>query len=78
MASDSYRTRKTFHDIEDPKLRAWNRVNMMFNLDEEMSSNQATLYLEQFNDKDRAAVLATLVAINKQGYDTVRRKLIRG
>lgn len=78
MSSDSYRNRKTFHEVEDPKLRAWNRVNIMFNLDEEMSSNQATLYLEQFNDKDRAVIMATLVAIKQQGYNEVRRKLING
>jgi len=65
----------TFNDIQDNNLRAYNRAIMTCNLLEENGEQHARKYLNQFGEKDRAAIGALLMAIKTDPEETKRRVL---
>lgn len=67
-----------FNDVTDPVLRAWNRLNTIYNIKERFK-NKTTwkAYVEQFIENDLYDVLKTGLEIRRLGYETVRREMMR-
>ncbi len=67
----------TFHEITDPKLRAWNRLNVIFNMKETVGNAASVDYSKQFDKQDKIAIVLLAAKVIKQGYENVRREFIR-
>lgn len=67
----------TFNDITEPKLRAWNRLNIIFNLKENISNAAAMEYTKQFTKADNFSIFAIAAYITKHGYENTRREIFK-
>jgi len=67
----------TFNDVANPTLRTWNRLNIIYNMKEMKSNSLATRYAERFNKKDKIALLRMASKVANDGYETVRREILR-
>jgi hypothetical protein len=67
----------TFDDISDPKLRAWNRLNVIFNLKENVHNNASTDYAKQFDKEGKFQIILLSSYIVKHGYENTRREIFR-
>lgn len=66
-----------FNDIRNPKLRAWNRLNIIFNMKESIGSYAANGYTKQFKKDELLEILRMGVRVLREGYENVRRSIIR-
>ncbi len=67
----------TFEDILEPKLRAWNRLNMIFNIKQLIDDSVATEYVKQFDRADQVAIYVLGNHIVIKGYENTRREIFR-
>lgn len=67
----------TFNDVREPTLRTWNRLNVIYNMKEMTTGKLSSRYAEQFNKKDKIALLRMAVRVVNDGYENVRREIIR-
>lgn len=68
----------TFDEVRDPTLRTWNRINVMFNMKEFFKdSNMAHNYLKKFTRNDQIEIGRLAIKISREGYENVRRTMIR-
>lgn len=66
-----------FRDIKNPKLRAWNRLNIIYNMKEQLGSASSRNYVKQFNKRDKFDILDLGSRVVREGYEDVRRSIIR-
>lgn len=79
----SYKGYATFEDVENVRIRTWNRVATAFNIYEDKGDDFLVGYLEQFSEKDQGLiriVFERLVTMRKkmgakEGYEYVKREL---
>ncbi len=67
----------TFEDIKDTKLRAWNRLNTIFNLKETIGEGAVSNYAKQFTKEDKFAIFGMAAYITKHGYENTRREIFK-
>lgn len=67
----------TFDDIKEPKLQAWNRLNVIFNIKENINNTAATEYSKQFTKDGKLAIMLLAAYITKHGYENTRRELFK-
>lgn len=67
----------TFNDVANPTLRTWNRLNVIYNMKEMSNNNIATRYANRFNKKDKIALLRMASKVANDGYENVRREILR-
>lgn len=67
----------TFNDVKDPTLRAWNRLNVIYNLKEMTAGKAVTRYADKFNKKDKITILKLASKVSNDNYENVRREIIR-
>lgn len=66
-----------FEEVKEPKLRAFNRLQAMVNINDLLGENVATDYVNHF-DKDGKTDLAVMAAwIKRDGMPSVQRQ-VRG
>ena len=68
---------ENFNEIEDPKLRAWNRYNIAINILERYGRVVYTDYMNQFPREDIVAIARVAVNSFIDGYENTRRSFIR-
>lgn len=61
-----------FNDIENPRLRNYNRATFAMNLAQDKGVDDVRAYFGQFNDQERAAILIMLTAIRQDPEETKR------
>lgn len=61
-----------FNDIENPRLRNYNRATYAMNLAQDKGVDDVRAYFGQFNDQERAAILIMLTAIRQDPEETKR------
>lgn len=62
----------------NPVLRAWNRLNTIFNMKEFLKNDKmAVNYMKQFPREDQVAIGLLSLKITKNGYENVRREIMR-
>lgn len=66
-----------FNDIANPTLRTWNRLNVIYNTKEMLNEGVASRYASRFNKKDKIALLRMAARVANDGYETVRREILR-
>lgn len=67
-----------FNEVRNPTLRAWNRLNAIFNMKELIKNNaMAVNYMKKFNHKDQVAIAVLAAQITKNGYENTRREIMR-
>lgn len=62
-----------FNEIEDSRLRVWNRCAAIFNLAKDRGPQEATLYAQQFDEIEKKQIQAMFNLISVQGYEATRR-----
>ena len=67
----------TFDEIKETKLKAWNRLNLIFNIKENINNDRATEYAKQFTKEDKFAIFSLAAYITKNGYENTRREIFR-
>jgi hypothetical protein len=73
-----YNGYSTFDEISNATLRAWNRLNVVFNIKEILRNNaMAVNYVKQFDKKDQIAIAVLAVKITKNGYENTRREIMK-
>ena len=68
----------TFDDIKEPKLQAWNRLNVIFNLKETIGDHAAVDYSKQFDKIGKVGIMLMSAYITKHGYENTRREIFKG
>lgn len=67
-----------YHDVLNPTLRTWNRVNTLFNIKELVKNNSVAVeYMKQLERNDQLAVWTMCLYIIRNGYETTRREIMR-
>ena len=67
----------TFDDVNDPVIRAWNRLNIIYNMKDMNNNHRVHHYTKNFRRKDAIAILRLAARIDTEGYENVRREIIR-
>ena len=68
----------TFDDILETKLRAWNSLNMIFNIKEIIGNDKENDYVKKFDREDKVAIFVLGNTIVIRGYENNRREIFRG
>lgn len=64
-----------FNNIEDVKLRTWNRCAIVFNLLGQKGEEAAKEYVGQLDDESKKQVYGMFDCIKKFGYDAIRKQI---
>jgi len=73
-----YKEVSLFNDIKNVSQRAWNRLLTITNLSDQGRGRDAKGYLDKLDNSGRAAIGLLVLAIKKEGLETVRAELNRG
>lgn len=65
-----------FNEIKDPYLRAFNRVQVAYNLVADGREHTSKEYMSQFSEPDRVAFAMVTQDIREQGFPTVRKNIV--
>ncbi len=66
-----------FDEINSPIVKAWNRLNTIYNMKEQGGSTIATKYAESFDRFERVQIMTLALAVGRDGYENVRRSIFR-
>lgn len=66
-----------FDEIKSPIVKAWNRLNTIYNMKEQGGNGLAIKYSELFDKFERIQILTLAVAVERDGYENVRRTIMR-
>lgn len=74
---NEYRGYNLFKHIRNPNLRAWNRLNTIYNIKERHGDVVSVKYAEHIKEKDLKRVYYLAAKVETEGYENVRRGFIR-
>jgi hypothetical protein len=66
-----------FNTVLNKDLRAWNRLNVIFNMKEMLNNSRAQEYATQFKGSDLVEIGKMAIRVKKNGYENTRREIIR-
>lgn len=72
---NSYKGVSLFNDVENRKLRAWNRVAAMLNFVGTHSEKEASNYANHFDEQAKREMKATGALIKHMGYAAARKTI---
>ena len=72
---NNYKGYKLFNDIKDVKLRAYNRIRTMMNINEAMGEQQAEHYVESFSELGKKDMAVMAAWIKRDGLENVSKQL---
>ena len=75
---NNYKGSPLFNDVEDVKLRTWNRCAIVFNLLGDRGTSAAQAYSKALGEEGQKQVLGMFDCIKKFGYDAVRKQVNAG
>lgn len=64
-----------FNEIKDTYLKAYNRLVVAFNLNEQGKAGEAEAYLSQFSQKDKISIAVVTTDIKTRGLEAVRKAI---
>lgn len=73
-----YKELPLFNSVSNPAHKAWNRLNIINNLNSADRKRDALNYFEKLSKLDQVSIALLLTAIKKKGIDTVRAEINRG
>lgn len=68
----------TFNDVQDKRLRTWNRCSVAFNIGSDKSIDAMRGYLAQFDKESLSDIKSMFSEIRTNGYNVTRTNVIRG
>lgn len=74
---NNYKGYSLFNDVERPALQSFNRCTTARNILETHGEEDHKAYLEALGEKGRALVYTMALYIKKNGYENVKRELIK-
>lgn len=77
MTTIEYNGLPLFNNVMNKELRAWNRLNIIFNVKEMMNNSRAHEYTTQFKGSDLVEIGKMAIRIKKNGYENTRREIMR-
>lgn len=66
-----------FDEINNPVIKAWNRLNTIYNMKEQGGNAIATKYAASFDKFEMVQIATLAMAIERDGYENVRRSIFR-
>jgi hypothetical protein len=69
---------ETFSDIQDIKLRVYNRTALLFNLIDDFGESTGQEYLEVFTEGERMQMMIMSTYIKNNGLEETRKEVTRG
>jgi hypothetical protein len=75
---NNYKGYSLFNDIEDRKMRAFNRVVTMVNINDDLGEDDANIYIQsvESNSQRDMAIMAKWIGVD--GRESVRKQIIKG
>ena len=70
-------TLSSFADVEDPRLRVYNRCVMFYNIMEDHGKPAAQKYASQFSKDERLEMVHLIEEVKDRGVDVVKAEIIR-
>ena len=77
MTTIEYNGLPLFNNVRDKQLRAWNRLNIIFNIKEMLNNTLAKEYTEQFKGPDLVEIGRMAIRVRNKGYENTRREIMR-
>lgn len=71
----NYKGSPTFVEIDDVRLRTWNRCAIIFNLLADRGQEAAKAYAKQFPKDEVSQIYGMFDCIKKFGYENVRKQV---
>lgn len=75
--SNKFKGQPLFNEVENPELKAWNRAAVFFNMFGDQGKVPAQMYVAQFSEDDRKAILAMFERVKVEGYNQTRAAVMR-
>ena len=75
---NEYKGYSLFNEVENHSLQAWNRCNVICNIQEAHGKVFAEEYAEALTENDRVKVLFMFGYIKEHGWDKVNAEVTRG
>ena len=66
-----------FDEIKNPIVKAWNRLNTIYNMKEQGGNTLATKYADMFDKFERIQIMTLAMAVQRDGYEQTRRTIMR-
>ncbi len=67
-----------FNEINNPALRAWNRMEMALSISEDLSDGMAEAYLNRLDENEQMQVFVLASAIKARGdKESVKRDVLK-
>jgi len=73
--TNKYKGQPLFNEVEDAKLRAWNRCAVFFNIFTDQGKVPAQMYAAQFTAEEKVGLIAMFNLVKTQGYVTTRKSI---
>lgn len=74
--SNNYKGYNLFNDVDNVKLRAWNRCATFFTIYRTLGKEEAKSYTSQLDDIGRTQMQNMLAEIREDGYGNVRKSVV--
>lgn len=75
--TNKYKGQSLFNEVENPDLRAWNRAAVFFNMFGDQGKVPAQMYVSQFNEDDKKAILDMFARVKANGYNETRTAVLQ-
>lgn len=67
----------SFDEVQEPTVRAWNRLSTFFNVTGDFSLERGLAYLSRFSFEDRQQIQSIFDSIKSEGYEATKRRVMR-
>jgi len=74
---NNFKGYSSFTEVKNPVLRAWNRLNTIYNMKEQGGNGLALRYAKQFNKAETLQIYVMGLEVKNKGYENVRREICR-
>lgn len=77
QTNNNYKGYSMFNEVVNPVIKAWNRLNTIYNIKEQHGSVLARRYAEQLSKPDLTSVYLLIASVDAKGYEQTRRDIYR-
>ena len=70
-----YKSYPLFDEVENDLLQAWNRANIIANINKDKDIDMANEYFEQFNKTEQMKIKMLLLMVSASGKEEVQKRI---
>ena len=67
----------SFDEVQEPLVRAWNRLSTFFNVTADFGLDRGLAYINRFSFEDRQEIQSIFDSIKSEGYESTKRRVMR-